>query len=157
MGSARDQSDDSFGRMDLLVEICAVQLLLHVWGLHTCWLILALDTARRCHGENQTANQRQRRAFCAVYPDGKVCISILHAPGDDPTGYESAAERWQPIHTVRDRFFRGICTPSQNRIASNLAQSCSCGERSLLVANLLCIELCSSPMISLQVAGLGGR
>jgi hypothetical protein len=36
-----------------------------------------------------------------VYPDGKVCISILHAPGDDPTGYESAAERWQPIHTVR--------------------------------------------------------
>ncbi|WP_411023349.1 ubiquitin-conjugating enzyme E2, partial [Salmonella sp. s51228] len=22
-----------------------------------------------------------------VYPDGKVCISILHPPGDDPTGY----------------------------------------------------------------------
>ncbi|PIA53058.1 hypothetical protein AQUCO_01000730v1 [Aquilegia coerulea] len=35
-----------------------------------------------------------------VYPDGKVCISILHAPGDDPHGYELASERWNPIHTV---------------------------------------------------------
>lgn len=35
-----------------------------------------------------------------VYPDGKVCISILHSPGDDPHGYESAAERWSPVHTV---------------------------------------------------------
>jgi len=24
----------------------------------------------------------------AVYPDGRVCISILHPPGDDPNGYE---------------------------------------------------------------------
>ena len=35
-----------------------------------------------------------------VYPDGKVCISILHSPGDDPNGYERADERWTPIHTV---------------------------------------------------------
>eukprot|EP00762_Andalucia_godoyi_P000695 ANDGO_05280.mRNA.1 Ubiquitin-conjugating enzyme E2 7 len=35
-----------------------------------------------------------------VYPDGRVCISILHAPGDDEFGYESAAERWLPVHTV---------------------------------------------------------
>ena len=35
-----------------------------------------------------------------VYADGKVCISILHAPGDDAFGYESAAERWLPVHTV---------------------------------------------------------
>uniref|UniRef100_A0A7S0RVI5 E2 ubiquitin-conjugating enzyme n=1 Tax=Pyramimonas obovata TaxID=1411642 RepID=A0A7S0RVI5_9CHLO len=35
-----------------------------------------------------------------VYPDGRVCISILHAPGDDPSGYERACERWSPIHTV---------------------------------------------------------
>ena len=35
-----------------------------------------------------------------VYPDGKVCISILHSPGDDPSGYELASERWSPIHTV---------------------------------------------------------
>ncbi|OVA03508.1 Ubiquitin-conjugating enzyme [Macleaya cordata] len=35
-----------------------------------------------------------------VYPDGRVCISILHAPGDDPNGYELASERWTPVHTV---------------------------------------------------------
>lgn len=35
-----------------------------------------------------------------VYTDGKVCISILHAPGDDQYGYETASERWLPIHTV---------------------------------------------------------
>mmetsp|Transcript_20326 Transcript_20326/g.24340 ORF Transcript_20326/g.24340 Transcript_20326/m.24340 type:complete len:168 (-) Transcript_20326:481-984(-) len=35
-----------------------------------------------------------------VYPDGRVCISILHAPGDDPSGYEKSCERWSPIHTV---------------------------------------------------------
>ena len=35
-----------------------------------------------------------------VYPDGNVCISILHAPGDDPSGYELASERWSPVHTV---------------------------------------------------------
>lgn len=36
----------------------------------------------------------------SVYPDGKVCISILHAPGADATSGETAAERWRPIHTV---------------------------------------------------------
>lgn len=35
-----------------------------------------------------------------VYPDGKVCISILHTPGDDPHGYEKADERWSPVQTV---------------------------------------------------------
>ncbi|KAJ9698375.1 hypothetical protein PVL29_007451 [Vitis rotundifolia] len=35
-----------------------------------------------------------------VYPDGRVCISILHPPGEDPNGYELASERWMPIHTV---------------------------------------------------------
>ncbi|KAF8395103.1 hypothetical protein HHK36_019044 [Tetracentron sinense] len=35
-----------------------------------------------------------------VYPDGRVCISILHPPGDDPSGYELASERWTPVHTV---------------------------------------------------------
>ncbi|KAH9701183.1 ubiquitin-conjugating enzyme E2 7 [Citrus sinensis] len=34
-----------------------------------------------------------------VYPDGRVCISILHPPGDDPNGYELASERWMPVHT----------------------------------------------------------
>mmetsp|Transcript_1227 Transcript_1227/g.4669 ORF Transcript_1227/g.4669 Transcript_1227/m.4669 type:complete len:167 (-) Transcript_1227:262-762(-) len=35
-----------------------------------------------------------------VYSDGRVCISILHSPGEDPTGYEQASERWSPVQTV---------------------------------------------------------
>ena len=43
-----------------------------------------------------------RSSACAVYPDGRVCISILHNPGDDPNGYETAAERWSPVQSVRE-------------------------------------------------------
>jgi len=32
-----------------------------------------------------------------IYKDGKLCISILHAPGDDEMSGETAAERWSPI------------------------------------------------------------
>lgn len=35
-----------------------------------------------------------------IYPDGKLCISILHPPGDDPLSGESAAERWNPTQSV---------------------------------------------------------
>ncbi|KAK0213496.1 ubiquitin-conjugating enzyme [Armillaria fumosa] len=35
-----------------------------------------------------------------IYPDGGVCISILHNPGEDQYGYEDAGERWMPVHTV---------------------------------------------------------
>ncbi|XP_065656072.1 ubiquitin-conjugating enzyme E2 G2 isoform X2 [Hydra vulgaris] len=35
-----------------------------------------------------------------IYTDGRVCISILHAPGDDPMGYETSAERWSPVQSV---------------------------------------------------------
>lgn len=35
-----------------------------------------------------------------IYPNGEVCISILHAPGDDPNMYETAAERWSPVQSV---------------------------------------------------------
>nr|CAD1817619.1 unnamed protein product [Ananas comosus var. bracteatus] len=35
-----------------------------------------------------------------VYPDGRVCISILHPPGDDPNGYELASERWTPVESI---------------------------------------------------------
>ncbi|KAL4030971.1 hypothetical protein IC575_009226 [Cucumis melo] len=35
-----------------------------------------------------------------VYPDGRVCISILHPPSDDPNGYELASEHWTYVHTV---------------------------------------------------------
>ncbi|BGP41535.1 ubiquitin conjugating enzyme Ubc7/UbcP3 [Rhodotorula kratochvilovae] len=35
-----------------------------------------------------------------IYANGEVCISILHAPGDDPNAYESASERWSPVQSV---------------------------------------------------------
>ena len=35
-----------------------------------------------------------------VYPDGRVCISILHAPVEDPLGYESISERWSPVQSI---------------------------------------------------------
>ena len=34
-----------------------------------------------------------------IYPDGKVCISILHE-GVDIYGYENINERWNPSHSV---------------------------------------------------------
>ena len=34
-----------------------------------------------------------------IYEDGRVCISILHPPGNDEFGYEKAEERWRPVHT----------------------------------------------------------
>lgn len=35
-----------------------------------------------------------------IYPDGKLCISILHAPGDDELSGEHASERWSPAQRV---------------------------------------------------------
>lgn len=36
-----------------------------------------------------------------IYPDGKVCISILHAPGEDQFNLqEKSEERWRPILNV---------------------------------------------------------
>ncbi|KAK3744930.1 hypothetical protein RRG08_058108, partial [Elysia crispata] len=39
-------------------------------------------------------------SYITIYADGRVCISILHAPGDDPMGYETSAERWSPVQSV---------------------------------------------------------
>ncbi|KAJ3191522.1 hypothetical protein HK101_007640 [Irineochytrium annulatum] len=36
----------------------------------------------------------------SCYTDGKLCISILHPPGDDPTSGERAEERWNPTQSV---------------------------------------------------------
>ena len=35
-----------------------------------------------------------------IYKDGKVCISILHAPGEDAFGYERSDERWSPVQSI---------------------------------------------------------
>jgi ubiquitin-conjugating enzyme E2 R len=31
-----------------------------------------------------------------IYPDGRLCISILHSPGEDMVSGEDAGERWSP-------------------------------------------------------------
>jgi len=43
-----------------------------------------------------------------VYPDGRVWISILRAPWDDPNGYEPPTERWSPVHKVENILLRII-------------------------------------------------
>lgn len=35
-----------------------------------------------------------------VYADGKLCISILHRPGEDAQSGEQASERWSPLQGV---------------------------------------------------------
>jgi ubiquitin-conjugating enzyme E2 R len=35
-----------------------------------------------------------------IYADGKLCISILHPPGDDEMSGETASERWSPLQGV---------------------------------------------------------
>ncbi|CEP15484.1 hypothetical protein [Parasitella parasitica] len=35
-----------------------------------------------------------------VYPDGRLCISILHPPGEDPVSGEKAEERWNPTQVA---------------------------------------------------------
>lgn len=51
-----------------------------------------------CHGSNTRRADSPR--FFTVYASGDVCISILHAPGDDPNAYESSSERWSPVQSV---------------------------------------------------------
>jgi len=35
-----------------------------------------------------------------IYKDGKLCISILHTPGDDEMSGELASERWSPAQRI---------------------------------------------------------
>ena len=35
-----------------------------------------------------------------IYPDGRLCISILHSPGEDEMSGEQASERWSPLQGV---------------------------------------------------------
>ncbi|XP_036093983.1 ubiquitin-conjugating enzyme E2 G2 isoform X1 [Rousettus aegyptiacus] len=53
-----------------------------------------------------------------IYPDGRVCISILHAPGDDPMGYESSAERWSPVQSV-EKILLSVVLPYSLHPAQN--------------------------------------
>ncbi|XP_075514116.1 ubiquitin-conjugating enzyme E2 7-like isoform X3 [Primulina tabacum] len=67
-----------------------------------------------------------------VYPDGKVCISILHPPGDDPNGYELASERWSPVHTL-------VGEPIQAYVQSEIPTCLGCNfANSIFVVNICC-------------------
>lgn len=54
-----------------------------------------------------------------VYPDGKVCISILHPPGtDEYNNQESADERWRPILGVESIILSVISMLNDPNISS---------------------------------------
>ncbi|MES1905998.1 MAG: Ubiquitin-conjugating enzyme E2 G2 [Paramarteilia canceri] len=53
-----------------------------------------------------------------IYPEGEVCISILHPAGADPTGYESASERWTPAHSVEKILLSVISLLAEPNISS---------------------------------------
>lgn len=95
-----------------------------------------------------------------VYEDGRVCISILHSPGEDQMSGESSGERWLPIHTVESILLSvismisspnpdspanvdaAVCeTRAQHLHASSVALRPSLADRSLL-ANTFLLRLC---------------
>ena len=39
-----------------------------------------------------------------VYPNGHVCVSILHTPGDDPSGYEAEITSKNKLKLERTRY-----------------------------------------------------
>jgi len=53
-----------------------------------------------------------------VYKDGKVCISILHAPGEDETSGERPEERWLPTQTPETILLSVISLLSDPNISS---------------------------------------
>ncbi|VDK43619.1 unnamed protein product [Taenia asiatica] len=58
------------------------------------------DTAAQIESDDPSNRFCPLKIAFLVYPDGRVCISILHTPGNDPLGYESPAERWSPVQSV---------------------------------------------------------
>ncbi|KAJ7223077.1 ubiquitin-conjugating enzyme/RWD-like protein [Mycena pura] len=60
-----------------------------------------------------------------IYPDGTVCISILHTPGDDPTMYEQASERWSPVQSVEKVILSVISMLAEPNLESPASVDCS--------------------------------
>lgn len=60
-----------------------------------------------------------KSSIIIVYPDGKVCISILHPPGPDQyNNQETADERWRPILGVESIILSVISMLNDPNIAS---------------------------------------
>ncbi|KAJ6526572.1 ubiquitin-conjugating enzyme/RWD-like protein, partial [Mycena vulgaris] len=60
-----------------------------------------------------------------IYPDGTVCISILHTPGDDPTMYEQASERWSPVQSVEKVILSVVSMLAEPNLESPANIDCS--------------------------------
>ncbi|CAK5083956.1 unnamed protein product [Meloidogyne enterolobii] len=52
------------------------------------------------------------------FDNPRVCISILHPPGQDKLSGESAAERWNPVHGVRSILLSVISMLNEPNISS---------------------------------------
>merc|ERR1711998_270726 len=53
-----------------------------------------------------------------IYTDGRLCISILHPPGDDPHSGELASERWNPTQSVATVLLSVISMLNEPNISS---------------------------------------
>ena len=53
-----------------------------------------------------------------VYPDGKLCISILHTPGEDAMSGEMAGERWSPVQRVESVLISVLSLPDDAECSS---------------------------------------
>lgn len=88
----------------------------------------------------------------SVYPDGKVCISILHPPGEDEFNeQEKAEERWRPIISVEAIIVSVISMLGSPNVDSpaNLDAAVSdarkesfvCDSQSLFVCMCVCVSV----------------
>ncbi|XP_032455404.1 ubiquitin-conjugating enzyme E2 R2-like [Nasonia vitripennis] len=53
-----------------------------------------------------------------VFVDGRLCISILHPPINDPSSGESASERWTPARSVRTVLLSVISLMNEPNVSS---------------------------------------
>ena len=72
-----------------------------MWHPNSKWLTLSIFALwlQNRHSANVELKLNEL-CYSTVYEDGKVCISILHPPGNDAMSGETAEERWRPILSV---------------------------------------------------------
>lgn len=88
-----------------------------------------------------------------VYPDGRLCISILHPPGDDPVSGEKAEVTFQPLlldWLTPDIYVDQYCFPYIGTMEPNAGKDwidcCSWPDLfQMKLANYLYLEIASSP------------
>ncbi len=71
-----------------------------------------------------------------VYTDGKVCISILHPPGEDEMSGELPEERWLPTQSVSTILLSVITLLSDPNFSSPANVDASVSLRKTLTLNI---------------------